>query len=102
VPRRVVDKLIAAGGAHAGLLKTCSRASGELKIHVEKDQLILRLPPRDSHYEFTHWDGDTFTYYFASENTGIARRGVKFLDGGKQVLVENLAIVNSGVFQKIN
>jgi CubicO group peptidase (beta-lactamase class C family) len=74
---------------------------GKLQIDVERDQLILRLPPRDSYYELTHWDGDTFTYYFASENTGIGRRGVKFLDGGKQVLVENLAIVNSGLFNKI-
>jgi CubicO group peptidase (beta-lactamase class C family) len=75
---------------------------GKLRIDVERNQLILRLPPRSSYYELTHWDGDTFTYYFASENTGVARRGVKFLDGGKQVLIENLAIVNSGVFTKIN
>jgi hypothetical protein len=74
---------------------------GKLQIDVERDQLILRLPPRDSYYELTHWDGDTFTYYFASEITGIGRRGVKFLDGGKQVLVENLKIVNSGLFDKI-
>jgi hypothetical protein len=62
----------------------------------------MRLPPRDAYYELTHWDGDTFTYYFASENTGVARRGVKFLDGGKRLLVENLAIVNDGVFTKVN
>jgi hypothetical protein len=74
---------------------------GELKIEVDGARLILRLPPRDAYYELTHWDGDTFTYYFASENTGVGRRGVKFLDGGRQVLIENLAIVNSGVFQKI-
>jgi hypothetical protein len=36
-----------------------------------------------------------------SANTGVARRGVKFLGGGKQVLVENLAIVNDGVFTKV-
>ena len=75
---------------------------GKLQIQVERNQLILRLPPRDAYYELTHWDGDTFTYYFASENTGVARRGVKFLDGGKQVLIENLAIVNNGVFNKVN
>ncbi len=75
---------------------------GKLRIDVERNQLILRLPPRGAYYELTHWDGDTFTYYFASENTGVARRGVKFLDGGKQVLIENLAIVNNGVFTKIN
>lgn len=73
---------------------------GKLQIDVERNQLIMRLPPRDAYYELTHWDGDTFTYYFASENTGVARRGVKFLDGGKQLLVENLAIVNNGVFTK--
>ena len=75
---------------------------GKLRIDVEGDKLILRLPPRGAYYELTHWEGDTFTYYFASENTGVARRGVKFLDGGKQVLIENLAIVNTGVFDKIN
>ena len=75
---------------------------GKIQIDVERNQLIMRLPPRDAYYELTHWDGDTFTYYFASENTGVARRGVKFLDGGKQLLVENLAIVNNGVFTKVN
>ena len=76
---------------------------GKLEIEVERNQLIMRLPPRDAYYELTHWDGDTFTYYFASENTGVARRGVKFLDGGKQVVVQNLAIVeNNGTFTKVN
>jgi CubicO group peptidase (beta-lactamase class C family) len=76
---------------------------GKLEIDVERNQLIMRLPPRGAYYELTHWDSSTFTYYFASENTGVARRGVKFLDGGKQVLVENLAIVNNnGIFTKVN
>ena len=75
---------------------------GKLQIQVERNQLILRLPPRDAYYELTHWDGDTFTYYYASENTMVARRGVKFLDGGKRVLVENLVLVNNGIFDKIN
>ncbi len=75
---------------------------GTLHIEVKQNQLILRLPPRDAYYELTHWDGDTFTYYFASENTGVARRGIKFLNGGKQVLVENLAIVNDGIFTKVD
>ena len=73
---------------------------GALKIEVREGKLVMRLPPRDSYHELTHWDGDTFTYYFASENTGIARRGVKFLGGGK-VLVENLAFLNDGVFAKV-
>jgi CubicO group peptidase (beta-lactamase class C family) len=81
---------------------------GRLRIAVEKNQLILRLPPREAYYELTHWDGDIFTYYFGSESTGVARRGIKFLDGGKQVLVENLAktenkvVVNNGVFSKVD
>lgn len=75
---------------------------GKLQIQVAGDTLILRLPPREAYYELTHWDGDTFTYYFASENTGVARRGVKFLDGGKQVLIENLAILNNGIFEKVD
>jgi hypothetical protein len=76
---------------------------GKLTIEVEQNKLIMRLPPRGAYYELTHWDGDTFTYYFASENTGVARRGVKFLDGGKQVLVENLALIaNNGLFTKVD
>src|SRR5215471_6579905 len=72
---------------------------GTVEISAEGNQLILRLPPRGAYYELTHWDGDTFTYYFASENTGIARRGVKFSGDSKQVLIQNLAIIgNSGVF----
>jgi hypothetical protein len=78
-----------------------SQYYGALKIEVREGRLILLLPPRDSYHELTHWDGDTFTYYFASENTGIARRGVRFLDGGK-VLVENLALDNDGIFTKVN
>jgi Domain of unknown function (DUF3471)/Beta-lactamase len=80
-----------------------SQYYGALKIEVREGRLVLLLPPRDSYHELTHWDGDTFTFYFASENTGIARRGVKFLDGGKKVLVENLAMAgNDGVFTKLN
>jgi CubicO group peptidase (beta-lactamase class C family) len=76
---------------------------GKLEIDVQRNQLIMRLPPRGAYYELTPWDGNTFTFYFTSENTGVARRGVKFLDGGKQVLVENLAIVkNNGIFTKVN
>lgn len=75
---------------------------GKLQIDVEQNRLIMRLPPRGAYYELTRWDGDTFTYYFASENTGVARRGVRFLNGSKQLLVENLAIVNDGVFTRVN
>ena len=78
-----------------------SQYYGALKIEVREGRLVMRLPPREAYYELTHWDGDTFTYYFASENTGIARRGVRFLGGGK-VLVENLAQAgNDGVFTKV-
>ena len=93
----------APGGALSAYAGTyTSPYYGTLKIEVEGNQLILRLPPRGAYYELTHWDADTFTYYFASENSGVARRGVKFLNGGKQVLVENLAIVNDGVFTRVD
>ena len=75
---------------------------GTLHLHVDGDRLVLRLPPRGAYHELTHWDGDTFTYYFASENTGVARRGVTFLSDGKRVLIENLAIVNDGVFTRVD
>ena len=41
-------------------------------------------------------------HHVARLNTGVGRRGIKFLDGGKQVLVENLAIVNNGIFTKVS
>src|SRR5215469_10790196 len=77
-----------------------SQLYGTLQIEVKGDRLVMRLPPRDSYHELTHWDGDTFTYFFASENTGIYWRGVKFFGGGK-VLVENLAFLNDGIFTKL-
>src|SRR6202012_3101414 len=43
---------------------------GTLEVSVENNRLILRLPPRGAYYELSHWDGDTFSYYFASESTG--------------------------------
>jgi uncharacterized protein DUF3471 len=73
---------------------------GTLKISVQDDRLILRLPPRGSYCELTHWDGDIFTYCFASENTGIGRRGTKFSPEKNQVLIENLAPEHSAVFTK--
>ena len=81
--------------------KYFNRFYGTLEISVVRNQLILRLPPRGAYYELTHWDGDTFTYYITGEDMGVARRGVKFLGGGKQVLIQNLAIVNNGIFTKV-
>ncbi len=73
---------------------------GVLEIGLERGQLFLRLPPMGAYYELKHWNGDTFTYYFASENTGVGRRGLKF--SGDQVVVENLATThNNGTFRKI-
>jgi CubicO group peptidase (beta-lactamase class C family) len=96
------------GGALSGYVGTyVSPYYGKLHIELVKNQLILRLPPRSAYYELTHWNGDTFTYYFTGENTGVARRGLQFLNGGKQVLVENLAktendvVVNDGMFTKV-
>src|SRR6202789_3053167 len=64
---------------------------GTLEVTVENNRLILRLPPRGAYYELSHWDGDTFSYYFASESTGLGRRGAKFSPEKNQVLIENLA-----------
>jgi CubicO group peptidase (beta-lactamase class C family) len=71
---------------------------GTLEVSVDKDRLILRLPPRGAYYELSHWDGDTFTYYFASESTGLGRRGAKFSLDKNQVLIENLATEHNSVF----
>jgi CubicO group peptidase (beta-lactamase class C family) len=71
---------------------------GTLDVSVEGTRLILRLPPRGAYYELSHWNGDTFTYYFASESTGLGRRGAKFSPDKNQVLIENLAPEHDAVF----
>ncbi len=73
---------------------------GTLDVSVEQDRLILRLPPRGAYYELAHRDGDTFAYYFASENTGTGRRGAKFSPEKNQVLIENLAPEHNAVFTR--
>jgi hypothetical protein len=73
---------------------------GNLEVSIQENRLILRLPPRGNYHELEHWDGDTFTYYFASENTGTARRGAKFTLEKNRVLIENLAPEHEAVFAK--
>ena len=73
---------------------------GTLHVTLEGGRLILRLPPRESYYELTHWDGDTFSYYFASESTGVGRRGAKFFPEKQQVLIENLAPEHNSLFTR--
>ncbi len=73
---------------------------GTLEVSVEGNRLILRLPPRGAYYELSPWDGDTFTYYFASENTGRGRRGAKFTLQKNQVLIESLSPEHNAVFTR--
>jgi CubicO group peptidase (beta-lactamase class C family) len=73
---------------------------GTLEVSIAGDRLILRLPPRGAYYELSHWDGDTFTYYFASEDTGLARRGARFSPDKKQVEIESLKPEHEAVFIK--
>jgi CubicO group peptidase (beta-lactamase class C family) len=73
---------------------------GTLEVTLENNRLILRLPPRGAYYELAHWDGDIFTYYFASESTGLGRRGAKFSPEKNQVLIENLAPEHDAVFTR--
>jgi CubicO group peptidase (beta-lactamase class C family) len=73
---------------------------GTVEVALENDRLVLRLPPRGAYYELSRWDGDTFTYYFASENTGRGRRGAKFSPDKNQVLIENLATEHDAVFTR--
>lgn len=81
--------------------KYTNRYFGDLEVAVEGGRLILRLPPRGAYYELSHWDGDTFTYYFASENTGRGRRGAKFSPDKNEVLIESLAPENNAVFTRV-
>jgi CubicO group peptidase (beta-lactamase class C family) len=73
---------------------------GTLEVSVQNDRLILRLPPRGAYYELSHWDGDIFGYYFASESTGLGRRGAKFSLDKNQVLIENLATEHNSIFTR--
>lgn len=75
---------------------------GTLQVAVEDGKLVLRLPPRGAYYELAHWDGDTFTFYFASENTGHGRRGAKFTPDKNQVLIEMLSPEHNAVFTRVN
>jgi CubicO group peptidase (beta-lactamase class C family) len=84
--------------AYAG--KYSNEYFGTLEVSVENNRLILRLPPRGAYYELSHWDGDTFSYYFASESTGLGRRGAKFSPEQNQVLIENLATEHNSVFTR--
>jgi CubicO group peptidase (beta-lactamase class C family) len=74
---------------------------GTLEVSLENDRLILRLPPRGAYYELSHWDGDTFTYHSAGENTALGRRGAKFSPDKHQVLIEDLAPEHNSVFTRI-
>jgi CubicO group peptidase (beta-lactamase class C family) len=73
---------------------------GTLEVSVQDNRLILRLPALGSYHELAHWDADTFTYYFASENTGLGRRGAKFSPDKDQVLIEMLSPEHNAVFTR--
>lgn len=74
---------------------------GNLTVAVENGRLILGLPPRGAYYELAHWDGDIFSYYYASENTGEGRRGAKFFPEKNQVLIEALSAEHEAVFNRV-
>jgi hypothetical protein len=74
---------------------------GRLEIEEQQGRLILRLPPLGAYYELSHWDGDTYTYYIATEVSGAARRGVIFSGDGKQVTIENLKFEYSNIFKRV-
>jgi hypothetical protein len=85
--------------AYAG--KYTNEYFGTLEVSVEENRLVLRLPPRGAYYELSHWDGDIFTYYFASESMGLGRRGAKFSPEKNQVTIESLAPENNAVFTRV-
>ena len=80
---------------------------GTAEITLDRGQLSLILPPVGNHFDLSHWNGDTFTYYIAGESSSIGRRGVKFSNGS--MLVENLAqkddnnvVYQNGVFTRVS
>ena len=80
---------------------------GTAEITLDRGQLALILPPVNNHFDLSHWNGDTFTYYIAGESSAIGRRGVKFQNGS--MLIENLVgkddngvVYQNGVFTKVS
>jgi CubicO group peptidase (beta-lactamase class C family) len=85
-----------------------NRYYGTVEIIQERNALAMLLPPLGKHYDLKHWDGDTFTYYLAGESSGIGFRGVKFLDAGRSLLLQNYIskddsgkVYQDGVFTKV-
>lgn len=82
---------------------------GTAEITLDRGQLALILPPVNNHFDLSHWNGDTFTYYIAGESSSIGRRGVRFQNGGSSMLIENLVgkddkgvVYQNGVFTKVS
>jgi CubicO group peptidase (beta-lactamase class C family) len=100
LPAPATSKIAHPLSTYAG--KYSNEYFGTLEVSVQDNRLVLRLPPRGAYYELTHWDGDTFSYYFASESTGHGRRGAKFSPDKNQVLIENLVPEHNAVFTRSN
>ena len=65
--------------------------------------LTLVLGPKGRRFELEHWDGDTFSYVWQSENTyGIS--AVDFTPGprgqARSVRIENLDVADLGTFTR--
>ena len=76
---------------------------GRMQVLANGPGLTLALGPKRRRFELAHWDGDTFSYDWQSENTyGIS--AVDFTPGPRgrtrSVLIENLDVAGLGTFTR--
>ena len=76
---------------------------GRIQVLANGPGLTLVLGPKRRRFELAHWDGDTFSYDWQSENTyGIS--AVDFTPGPAAtrapVLIENLDVADLGTFTR--
>ena len=76
---------------------------GRIEVLADGPGLTLVLGPKRRRFELAHWDGDTFSYDWQSENTyGIS--AVDFTPGprgrARSLLIENLDVAELGTFTR--
>ena len=74
---------------------------GRIQVLANGPSLSLVLGPKRRRFELAHWDGDTFSYFWQSENTyGIS--AVDFTPGprgqARSLLIDNLDVADLGTF----
>jgi hypothetical protein len=59
---------------------------GPARVAEQDGKLVLTLGPRNDTFELTHWDGNTFTFSFVTENAPPGTISKATFDGNKLTL----------------